>query len=274
MTATTGTISEGVLDPRSLATLAADAARRAGDLLLEHYGAPAAGVAAKSGPTDLVSEADREAERLLVAAIDEERPHDGLIGEEAARRDSRTGLTWVLDPLDGTTNFLWRMPHWAVSVAVEDAAGAVAAAVRDPVRREDFRATRGGGAFLDGLPIQGPPPRPLAEITIAGDFVAPSCAEHPRTALLATRLLESVGHVRMLGSAALDLAWLAAGRVDAAYQERNFRHWDIAAGVLLAREAGMDVRILPPLAPGLSPRLLAAPPAHVEALLALSEGRA
>jgi myo-inositol-1(or 4)-monophosphatase len=269
----------GVDDPAAvasdaLAALATEAAIRAGDLLLARYHAPAAGVSAKSSPTDLVSEADREAERLLVAAITAARPGDGLLGEESARRESRTGLTWILDPLDGTTNFLWRIPHWAVSVAVEDVDGGVAGVVRDPLGGESFVATRDGGARLDGRPISGPPLRPLAEITVAGDFVAPSSDAHRRTACLAEGLLSSVGHVRSLGSAALDLAWLAAGRVDAFYHERNFRHWDIAAGVLLAREAGMEVLVLPPLAPGLSRRLLAAPPGLVGDLLALSEGRA
>jgi myo-inositol-1(or 4)-monophosphatase len=269
-----GPLAPAGVDPRALALLATDAAREAGELLLARYTAPPVGVSAKSGPTDLVSEADRKAERLLVSAITAARPLDGLLGEESAQRASCTGLTWVLDPLDGTTNFLWRIPHWAVSVAVEDGEGAVACAVRDAMRAEAFSAARGGGAELDGRPLSGPPPRPLEEITIVGDFAAPSSAEHPRAAHLAERLLARVGHVRALGSAALDLAWLAAGRVDAAYHERNFRHWDIAAGALLASEAGMDVRLLPPLAPGLSPRLLAAPPRLVEDLLALSEGRA
>jgi myo-inositol-1(or 4)-monophosphatase len=259
-------------DPVALRRLATEVAVEAGRALAGAFARAPRNVASKGDPTDLVSDADRDAERLLVARLRAARPEDGVVGEEGARAGSRSGLTWVVDPLDGTTNFLWRMPHWAVSVAVEDADGALAAVVHDPLRGETFAAARGSGVERDGEPLAGPPPRPLAELTVAGDFAAPSSPDRPRQAELAARLFPAVGHLRSLGSAALDLAWLAAGRVDAVYHERWYKPWDVAAGVLLAREAGLTVRELAPVAPGLSPRLLAAPPARLGELLALVGG--
>jgi myo-inositol-1(or 4)-monophosphatase len=255
--------------PDGLERLAVHAAMAAGRVLLGRFGAPAQAVRAKSGPADLVSQADLDAEALILRLLKRHRPADGVRGEEGASRPSASGLTWIVDPLDGTANFLADVPHWAVSIACEDAFGELVGAVHDPIRGETFRAARGHGAHRGELRLAGPPRRDLREATITGDFAAPSTAERARSAELAAALFPAVGHVRSLGSAALDLAWVACGRADAFYHERWFKPWDVAAGVVLCREAGLEVDELAPLGPGLSPRLLAARPHLMETLRAL-----
>ena len=132
-------------DPAALLALAVRAARAAGDLLLERFGGPPSGLTAKSSRTDLVSDADRDAEALLVGLLQVERPHDGLIAEEGSRAEGATGVRWLVDPLDGTTNYLWGVPHWSVSIAATDDNGDLAAVVHDPCRDETFTASRAGG---------------------------------------------------------------------------------------------------------------------------------
>jgi myo-inositol-1(or 4)-monophosphatase len=216
--------------------LAEHAARSAGALLLEKAGAPVAGVGSKSSATDMVSDADRDAESLLRALITAERPDDAFVGEEGSDLAGSTGLTWVIDPLDGTTNFLFGFPQWSVSVACEDSEGAVAGVVYDPNRHELFAATRGGGATLNTEPISVRSEPDLAEALIATGF-----AYQPDVrARQAADLVEIIGRVRDIrraGSAALDLCWVACGRLDG-YFELGTQHWDRAAGMLIVSEAG------------------------------------
>ena len=223
--------------------LAERAARAAGRLLMERFGGPARGLGHKTSDTDLVSDADRAAERVIRELLEAERPQDGLIAEEGSRHEAESGRRWVVDPLDGTVNFLYGIPHWAVSVAVVDGQGSAAGVVHDPVRDETFSATRGGGSRLNGRPIQVRGRSELERAMIATGF---SYQEERRAAQagVAARLLPRVRDIRRAGAAALDLAWLAAGRLDG-YYERGLSPWDWAAGRLLVTEAGGAVEEMP-----------------------------
>jgi myo-inositol-1(or 4)-monophosphatase len=216
--------------------LAEHAARAAGEVLLSYYGRPPEGVAAKSSETDLVSDADREAERVIRELIEAERPEDGLIAEEGSRSASESGRRWVVDPLDGTVNFLYGFPAWGVSIALEDEEGLALGIVLDPVRPELFSAVRGEGATLDGEPIRVSGRTELARAMVATGFSYES-ERRARQADLLTAVLPRVRDIRRVGAAALDLCQVAAGRVDAFY-ERGLKRWDEAAGRLLIEEAG------------------------------------
>jgi myo-inositol-1(or 4)-monophosphatase len=220
--------------------LAERAARAAGAVLMERFGGPARGLGHKTSDTDLVSDADRDAERAIRELLEAERPEDGLIAEEGSRHDAESGRRWVVDPLDGTVNFLYGIPHWAVSVAVEDAEGSLAGVVHDPVRNETFRAIRGGGCELNARPVRVREPQELERAMIATGF---SDQEDRRAAQaeVAARVLPHVRDIRRAGAAALDLAWLAAGRLDG-YYERGLSPWDWSAGRLLVTEAGGAVQ--------------------------------
>jgi myo-inositol-1(or 4)-monophosphatase len=216
--------------------LAERAARAAGEVLLSYYGRPPEGVDAKSSETDLVSDADREAERVIRELLEAERPHDGLIAEEGSHSESESGRRWVVDPLDGTVNFLYGFPAWGVSIALEDEDGLALGLVLDPVRPELFTAVRGEGATLDGDPIRVSGRTELARAMVATGFSYES-ERRARQADLLTTLLPRVRDIRRVGAAALDLCQVAAGRVDAFY-ERGLKRWDEAAGRLLIEEAG------------------------------------
>jgi myo-inositol-1(or 4)-monophosphatase len=220
----------------SLLELAIGAARDAGSLLLERFGGPASGVESKSSTTDMVSDADRAAERLVLERIAAARPGDGVVAEESGRAAGTSGLVWVVDPLDGTTNYLFAYPVWAVSIACEDAQGGVVAVVHDPCRGETFAAVRGRGATLNGRPVHTRPPRGLDRALVGTGFsYAPDDRAFQATVL--THVLPQVRDIRRGGSAALDLAWVACGRLDGFY-EWGIKHWDRAAGMLLVSEAG------------------------------------
>jgi myo-inositol-1(or 4)-monophosphatase len=235
--------------------LAERAAHAAGDVLLSYYGRPPEGVASKSSATDLVSDADREAERTIRDLLATERPDDGLVAEEGSHADAASGRRWVVDPLDGTINFLYGFPAWAVSVALEDEEGAAVGVVHSPIHGETFYAIRGEGAFV--LSEQAPersalhvrPARPLEQALVSTGF----SYEPERRAVQADvirELLPRARDIRRAGAAALDLAWLAAGRADAFF-ERGLQHWDWAAGRLLVMEAGGSVAWLDSGWPGL-----------------------
>jgi myo-inositol-1(or 4)-monophosphatase len=243
-----------------LRELAERVAREAGAQLLEAFGGPALEVEAKSTPTDLVSAADKAAEELIVSRISAARPGDGFLGEEGADETGSSGLRWVVDPLDGTANFLFGIPQWAVSIAVEDAAGVLAGVVYDPPRGELWAAERDGPATLDGRPVRGSQRAELATALVATGFGYDAEVRRAQAATIAA-LLPDVRDVRRFGAAALDLAWCAAGRFDA-YYERGVHHWDIAAGALLCERAGLAVESLA-AAPPQDDGLLVAPPALI-----------
>jgi myo-inositol-1(or 4)-monophosphatase len=248
-----------------LLTLATAIAHEAGSGLRDAFGRALA-ISAKSTPTDLVSDADVATERLIRARIEAARPDDAIMGEEGDDRPGTSGLRWVVDPLDGTVNFLFGIPQWCVSIACEDEHGALAGVVYDPMRNETWAATRGGDATLDGVPIRAPERDGLATALVATGFGYDAAVRESQARVVA-RLLPQVRDVRRLGAAALDLAWAAAGRYDA-YYERGVKHWDVAAGALICARAGLAVHVLPP-APPADGGLLVAPPAIAAQLLAL-----
>ena len=221
--------------------LAEHAARSAGELLMGFYGRPPEGLGSKSSETDLVSDADRDAERAIRELLERERPDDGLVAEEGSRSEAASGRRWIVDPLDGTVNFLYGFPAWAVSIALEDADGLFVGVVHSPVHRETFCAQRGQGASLIGAggerhPLRVGECRELARALVATGF-SYEPARRAEQAEVVRRLLPRARDIRRAGAAALDLAWVAAGRVDAFY-ERGLMDWDWSAGQLLVEEAG------------------------------------
>lgn len=255
----------GLLDPRALLAVAEEAARAAAELLLPRFGSERA-MASKSSPTDVVTEADLAAERAIRAVLAARRPHDGVLGEEGTGDTTGTsGLRWVVDPIDGTVNFLYGHPQWCVSVAVTDDAGSVAGVVLDAVRGELFAATRGGPALLDGAPVTASRVDRLDAALLGTGFGYASAVRRAQAEVIAG-LLPEVRDIRRAGSAALDLCWAAAGRLDA-YFERGTKPWDVAAGGLVCERAGLEVRELPEA--GILPSGIAvAPSGLIDALLA------
>ena len=240
-----------------LRQLAEAVAREAGHRLREAYAGPRVNVTAKSSPTDLVSEADHAAERLIRERLTAARPDDGILGEEGGDTAGTSGLHWVVDPLDGTINFLFGIPVWSVSIACEDEHGALAGAIYDPMRDELWSAERDGPATLNGGPVQASTRTDLATTLVATGFGYDADVRKAQ-AETAARLLPLVRDIRRLGSAALDLAWTAAGRYDA-YYERGLNRWDLAAGELICVRAGLVLRRLEPAPPAGAGILVAAP---------------
>jgi myo-inositol-1(or 4)-monophosphatase len=223
-----------------LRALAVDLATRAGALAHEGRRRLGAGQPidheTKSTLTDPVTEFDRAAEALIVDAVRVARPHDSIVGEEGAEHAGTSGLHWHIDPIDGTTNFVYDLPAWCTSVAVVDEQGPLAGAVYVPVTNELFAAARGGGATCNGEPIRCSSASQLATALIGTGFnYSPAVRELQARRLAA--LLPQVRDVRRFGSAALDLCMVACGRLDA-YFEEHLNSWDLAAGVLIASEAG------------------------------------
>lgn len=219
--------------------LAEEAARTAGALLIERFGAlDELRIDTKSSPTDPVSEADTAAEQAIRAILRERAPEDGIVGEEGEDVPSRSGRHWVVDPLDGTVNFLFGHPQWCVSVACEGVAGVVF----DPLRGELFAGGAGLPTTVDGRPVRGSTRAELATALVATGFGYDAEQRAEQGELLA-RVVGRCRDVRRAGSAALDLAWAAAGRVDA-YFEHGVQRWDAAAGILLCEGAGLEVRRL------------------------------
>jgi myo-inositol-1(or 4)-monophosphatase len=246
-----------------LRQLAEAVARETGQRLREAFAGPRVNVTAKSSPTDLVSEADHAAERLIRERLTAARPDDGILGEEGGDAAGTSGVHWIVDPLDGTINFLFGIPVWSVSIACEDEHGALTGAVYDPMRDELWSAERAGTATLNGRPIQASARSDLATALVATGFGYDADVRRAQ-AETAARLLPRVRDVRRLGSAALDLAWTAAGRYDA-YFERGLNPWDRAAGELLCLRAGLEIRELEPSPPAAG-GVLVAPPGLIDAL--------
>jgi myo-inositol-1(or 4)-monophosphatase len=253
-------------DPHVLLDLAVRAAHAAGTLLVDRFHQPASGVELKSSQTDPVSDADRDAEALIVGLLREERPGDSVLGEEGAGTSGASGLGWVVDPLDGTVNFLYGIPQWAVSIACRDGDGTLAAVVHDPLHGETFSAVRGRGARCNGGTLRLAASPPLARALVGTGFSYDAEQRRLQTELF-MRVLPRARDIRRAGSAALDLAWVAAGRLDAFY-EHGLKEWDHAAGDLLVSESGGVVQALPP-ARGLGAGVLAGPPALVAELAPL-----
>lgn len=219
-----------------LLTLARDVAEEAAALVRECRSEGVEVADTKSSPVDVVTEADRAAERLIYARLTATRPDDGFLGEEGASADSSSGVTWVVDPIDGTVNFLYGIPQYAVSIAASRAGEVVAGVVVNVATGETFAATLGGGATVDGRPIRVRDDVALEQRLVATGFNYVAEVRRLQASAVA-RLLGTVRDVRRLGSAALDLCALGAGRLDA-YVEEGLNPWDMAAGGLVATEAG------------------------------------
>ena len=251
--------------------VAIGAARAAGKQLLQTFGGKATGVDAKSSHTDLVSDADRESETVIVSTIRRAFPGDAIVAEEGSLERGGSDRTWYIDPLDGTINYLYGVPHWSVVICLADGDGALAGVVYDPVRDELFRAERGGGAWMSH---GGDAPRALRTTEVAdlaSALVATGFAyvkeERREQARILTRVLGEVRDIRRHGSAALDLSWVGAGRFDA-YFESVDKPWDWMAGALIVREAGGRVTELPQARSG-HPHIVASAPAVHDALVSL-----
>ena len=251
-----------------LLSLAEEAARRAGALLIDRFRRPASGVSAKSTHTDLASDADRDAEMLLTEFIGSRRPRDGFLGEESGETGSDGGLRWVLDPLDGTINFLFGLPAWCVSIAAVDRDGTVLGVIHNPLMNETFTAVRGGGAHLDGESIRVSDRSDLSSALVATGFAYDAGRREVQGATVG-HVLPRVRDVRRAGSASLDFASLACGRVDA-YYEGPLALWDRLAGELIATEAGAVVSDIP-IDEGAESVVVAANPALHPQLLRLLE---
>jgi myo-inositol-1(or 4)-monophosphatase len=225
-----------VTSPAALRDLAVQVAEEAGQMLAEALPRMRTTVASKSTPTDMVTEMDRAAEELIVRRLRKARPDDGLLGEEGAARTGTSGVTWVIDPLDGTTNYLYRIPAFAVSIAAEVEGRPVAGVVHNPVLRETYAAAVREGATLNGAPLRlgDPPPLPSALVGTGFGYDPTRRAEQAK---VVASLIGHVRDIRRFGSAALDLCALAVGRLDI-YFEQGLQPWDLAAGALVASEAG------------------------------------
>jgi myo-inositol-1(or 4)-monophosphatase len=232
----------------TLLELAERAARAAGDLVRTARAGRVTVEHTKSSPTDVVTEADRAAEALLRELLRAERPDDAVLGEEGGVQSGASGLTWVVDPIDGTVNYLYGIPVYAVSVAVVEGTVAVpgqwspvAGCVHNPATGETWTAARGLGAHLDGerLRDRGTPP-PLDRALVSTGFGYLSQRRRSQARVVAD-LLPRVRDIRRIGVSSLDLCSVAAGRADA-YYERGLNPWDFAAAWLVATESGVGVR--------------------------------
>ena len=226
-------------DPVALRKLAENVARATGALLLDELDGVRTEVQTKSTGTDMVSEVDRAAEALIVDRLREARPDDGMVGEEGTDVTGTSGVRWIVDPLDGTTNFLYGLPGFGVSIAAELDGMVVAGVVLDAVRDELFAATLGGGATRNGSPIHASVATDLSLALIATGFSYDQ-TRRARQAAVLVEVIPRIRDIRRFGAAAVDLCSVACGRVDG-YYERGLAPWDLAAGALIAAEAGAAV---------------------------------
>lgn len=255
-----------------LEALAVDIAREAGELARVRREAGVSIAATKSTLADIVTEADREVEALIRARLAAARPGDGFLGEETGAEAGTTGITWVVDPIDGTVNYAYGIPTYAVSIAAvrgdpaPEAWEPVAGVVLNPVSGELFHAAQGEGAWLGAQRLAVSP-----DIAPAGALLATGFGYDPATRggdlELIGRVMPIARDLRRGGAAALDLSFVAAGRLDG-YFERGLSPWDLAAGSLLVTEAGGRFGRAKPDGGGRAPLVVAASPAVFDALAA------
>lgn len=241
--------------PAELRDLAVAVAREAGELIvrLRTEGVEVAGT--KSSPIDIVTEADRACERLVHERLLGARPGDGMVGEEGSDDRGSTGVVWIVDPIDGTVNYLYGLPHYAVSIAAEVDGEVVAGVVLAPVLGLEYVATAGGGATCNGTPVHCRPVPALFERLIGTGFNYEQAAR-ARQAGYVARLLPRIRDIRRLGSAALDICGVASGTLDG-YVEEGAHIWDHAAAGLIVAEAGGTLEVT--RAPGGKRLLICAP---------------
>ena len=227
-----------------LAALALDAARAAAAIHVAGFGGIRNRVDTKSSATDMVSDVDRQAEKAVVDIITGRRPDDAILGEEGTSHPGSSGVRWVVDPLDGTTNYLFGIPAFSVSVAAEIDDAAVVGVVIDPVRGETWAAVAGRGARLNGTPTSVAVGRSELSTALVATGFGYRAERRAQQARVAVAVLPAVRDIRRFGSAALDLCWVAGGRVDA-YYEWGLNPWDLSAGRLICDEAGGRTGMLP-----------------------------
>ncbi len=241
--------AEATEEPQQLADLAIEMAIAAGELIVEmaSKGPAALEVITKSSSVDLVTAADGAAEAMIRAMLARHRPGDGIVGEEDDDKPSETGLWWIIDPIDGTTSFVYGLPVYTVSIGVARGDQIVAGAVHHPGQNHTYSAWLGGGAWRNGEPIAATDKAELSTSLVATGFgYTPEARARQGQAVAG--LLPHVRDIRRLGSAALDLCLVASGQVDA-YYETGLNLWDRAAGTIIATEAGAvvgDLRGGPP----------------------------
>ena len=255
-------------DPQQLEAIAVSAASAAAALIRSSVG-KASTLAEKSSPTDIVTRTDLEAEDLIRRLLAEATPHASVLGEEGGHTPTQVGeiptrLQWVVDPLDGTVNFLYSLPVMAVSVAAAFDGDVVAGAVVDVLRDETFSGAAGCGARCDGIPLAISDCSALAEALVLTGFSYRSNLRD-RQGQIVHSLLPAARDIRCFGSAALQLCWVGAGRADA-YFERDIKVWDYAAGALIAHEAGAVIELPCPENEGLA---IAATPGIFDVLRSL-----
>jgi myo-inositol-1(or 4)-monophosphatase len=248
---------------QELLAIAVRIVRSAADLARDLREQGVSGVATKSTATDVVTEADQATERYVRDALRELRPGDTVLGEEAGQSTGTGSVRWILDPIDGTVNYLYGLPHYAVSLAAEVDGVVLAGVVRNAANGEEWTATRGGGAYRDGRRLTGSPVTELGQTLLATGF-GYAAARRAHQARVAARLLPVVRDIRRFGAASVDLCFAAEGRVDA-YFEKGLNLWDHAAGGLIATEAGLLVSGLAGAPPG-PDLVIAAPPGIYRAL--------
>jgi myo-inositol-1(or 4)-monophosphatase len=260
------TTTSGPADADDLLAIAVDLALSAGRALREGEARARTTVETKSTRTDMVTEMDRASEALIVEGLRRRRPHDAVLGEEGTASPGVSGVRWVVDPLDGTTNYLYGFPAYGVSIAAEVDGVPMVGVVHDPVHGETFSARRGGGAWLNGAPlvIDRASTAPDLATALVGTGFSYDAANRRRQADELAFVLPSVRDIRRAGAAALDLCWVAAGRLDGFF-ERGLQPWDLAAGAVVATEAGALV------ARQEDGTVVAAPPPLFEGLCALLE---
>jgi myo-inositol-1(or 4)-monophosphatase len=224
-----------------LLAVALEAANAAAPELMSRFGKQRR-VSSKSTPTDLVSDADIAAETVIRELLASRRPDDAILAEEGGA-SGEGALRWLIDPLDGTINFLFGIPVFAVSVACEDQAGPIAGVVLDPVHEECFSATRSGPPKLNGEEIVVRERASELGLAMVATGFAYDASMRARQGAVVGRVLPRVRDIRRAGAAAIDLCWCACGRFDA-YYERGLKAWDLAAGGLIAQRAGLAVREL------------------------------
>lgn len=241
-----------------LLAIAVQVARPAAETARRMRAEPVTVVDTKSTATDVVTAADRAVEREVVAALHDLRPQDTVLGEEYGSAGAAGGsVSWILDPIDGTVNYLYGLPQYAVSLAAAVAGVVVAGVVINPATGDEWTAVRGAGAYRAGRRLQGPATTELSQALVGTGF-GYDAARRAHQAAVVARLLPEVRDIRRFGAAAIDLCWAAEGMLDA-YFEKGLNAWDHAAGGLVAEEAGLRVAGLHGAPP--SPALvIAAPP--------------
>lgn len=272
-TATPDQLAESRDLARELAHLAVRVAQGAGELVragrASAVGGSGLSTETKSSSSDLVTAVDKASERYIVEQLRAARPGDGLRGEEGTDEAGTTGVRWVIDPIDGTVNFVLGLPHYSVSIAAQRHGVTIAACVLDGASGDFYWAAQGGGAWRRDERLHGPRSVPVAEMVVGTGFTYLAAQRARQGAVLAS-VLPQIANLRRLGSAALDLCLVAAGQLDAFY-EFGINEWDVAAGLLVAQEAGVTVSGLRGR-PAAAPFVAAAGPLHAVEFFAMLEG--